>query len=55
YRQQGYAVEIEYRSPGKGWAFTAGYRDSDQESIRYLVGSEPPTKGYYATIKLFLR
>jgi len=55
YRQQGYAVEIEYRSPGKGWAFTAGYRDSDQESIRYLVGREPPTKGYYATIKLFLR
>ncbi|MBA7638909.1 Type 3 secretion system secretin [subsurface metagenome] len=55
YRQQGYAVEIEYRSPGKGWAFTAGYRDSNQESIRYLVGREPPTKGYYATIKLFLR
>lgn len=55
YRQQGYAVEIEYRSPGKGWAFTAGYRDSDQESIRYLVGREPPIKGYYATIKLFLR
>jgi len=55
YRQQGYAVEIEYRSPGKGWAFTAGYRDSDQENIRYMVQMEPPTKGYYAAIKLFFR
>lgn len=55
YRQQGYAVEIEYRSPGKGWTFTVGYRDSDQENIRYMVGMEPPTKGYYAAIKLFLR
>jgi len=55
YRQQGYAVEIDYISPGGGWAFTAGYGDSDQESIRYLVEREPPTKGYYATLKLFLR
>ena len=55
YRQQGYAVEIEYRSAGKGWAFTVGYRDSDQENIRYMVQMEPPTKGYYAAIKLFLR
>jgi len=53
YRQKGYAVEIEYISPGKNWAFTVGYRDSDQKSIRYMAEMEPPTKGYYATIRLF--
>ena len=55
YQQRGYAVEIEYLSPGKGWAFTAGYQESSQESIEYMVGMEPPTTGYYAAIKFSLR
>ena len=55
YGQRGYAVEIEYLSSGERWAFTAGYRASNQENIRYMVGIEPPRRGYYATIKLFLR
>jgi len=55
YRQQGYVVEIEYLSRGKGWAFTAGYQETDQESIENMVGMEPPTTGYYAAMKLYLR
>ena len=55
YQQKGYALEIEYVSYRKNWTFTAGYRDIGQENIRYMVGMEPPAKGYYASIKLFLK
>jgi len=55
YQQQGYIVEIEYLSRGKGWAFTAGYQETDQESIENMVGMEPPTTGYYAAMKLYLK
>jgi len=55
YSQKRYAVEIKY-TPGRGnWTLTAGYRDSDQENIRYMVGMEPPAKGYYASIKLIFK
>lgn len=55
YQQQGYAVEIKYSLHGKGWAFTAGYRKSNQDNIEYMVGMEPPSIGYYAGIELSLR
>jgi len=55
YQQKGYALEIEYVSYRKNWTFTAGYRDIGQENIRYMVGMEPPAKGYYVSVKLFLK
>jgi len=56
YQQKGYVVELQYTSPGEGWTFIAGYQESDQENIRYMVGMKPQVnKGYYATIKLFLK
>ncbi len=55
YQQKRYAVEINCIFWGGRGILTAGYYDSDQESIRYMVGMEPPSKGYYAGVKIFLR
>ena len=55
YEQTGYAVEIQYTSAGKEWAFTAGYQATNQETVRYMVAADPPIRGYYATLKFFLK
>lgn len=52
YQQKGYIAGLRYSSLGGFLTLTAGYQETDQKDIRYMINMDPPSKGYYVSTKL---